>query len=54
MVSSLCAPQVVGSSSKTLSFRKPNPDDVFSASGSAEASAAAAAAEVRAEAMEDE
>ena len=42
-------PQVVGSSTKTLSFFKPHEDDVFAVGGSAEA-----AAGVAAEAQEDE
>lgn len=53
-----CAPpsclQVVGSSTKALSFTKPLEDDTFSLSGSTQQAAAAAAAEVALEALQDE
>ena len=48
------AVQVVGSSTKSLSFFKPQEDDVNAVGGSAEAAAASAAAGVAAEAQEDE
>lgn len=46
--------QVLGSSTKTLSFFKPTEDDLFAAGGSAQAAAEAAAAEVAIEGLQDE
>lgn len=46
--------QVMGSSTKTLSFTKPTEDDQFAVGGNATAAAQAAAAEVAAEALQDE
>lgn len=45
---------MVGSSTKTLSFTKPGPGDLFALNGSAATTAAAAAAEVKAESLMDE
>ncbi len=47
-------PQLVNSSSKTLSFYKPTEDDKFAAAGSEAAAAQAAAQEVAIEALLDE
>jgi hypothetical protein len=50
---SVLSPQLVGSSTKTLSFRKPLPDEVVTAAGDAASAAVAAAAEVVQEGKED-
>lgn len=47
-------PQLVGSSSKTLSFYKPAEDDKFAAAGTAQDAAQAAAQEVAIEGLQDE